>query len=137
MVGSMHGLCMNKSYSLPGRLRERFLTQGDSIALVAGAAQVTYAELHAMTILARAYIGKLGLSRTDPIAVQAAKSPGTIALIAACLEDHRPFLLPSAKLGFDALSEILAQACCGDLLTASPANENAPVLVLHVDCTAK
>ncbi|MFF5448576.1 AMP-binding protein [Streptomyces sp. NPDC012888] len=45
-----------------------------------------------------------------PVGVPAVKSPGTVALVLACLLERRPVLLPSATLGADALERLYAEA---------------------------
>lgn len=95
-----------------GRLRP------DSIALVSGSVQVSYGELNAMAATAWAQISKLDLPSGAPVAVHAAKSPRTIALIIACLLAGRPFLLLSAQHGPVLLGKLLQQANCAAVLTA-------------------
>lgn len=51
------------------------------------------------------------------VALHAAKSPHTVALIVACLLAWRPFLVPSTELGEDALETLLARAGATHVLT--------------------
>ncbi|WP_210589305.1 AMP-binding protein [Streptomyces sp. GESEQ-35] len=51
-----------------------------------------------------------GLPGDEPVAVPAVKSPGTVALVLACLLERRPVLLPAATLGPDALDRLHEQA---------------------------
>ncbi|MET8675576.1 MULTISPECIES: AMP-binding protein [Streptomyces albidoflavus group] len=55
-----------------------------------------------------------------PVAVLAVKSPDTVALVLACLLEHRTVLLPSATLGADALERLCAEAGVGAVLDAAP-----------------
>ncbi len=117
----MHDLYVKNSPSLPGNLAERFRTQPSALALVIGSDRITYGELADMSDSTRAYLESPGLRGLDRIAVQATKSPQTIAVIIACLMTSRPCLLPSTRLGLDSLGALLDRAGCAGLLTASAA----------------
>ncbi|HEX4817143.1 MAG TPA: AMP-binding protein [Nonomuraea sp.] len=106
------------AHSLAGRLIERARVQPDSVALVTDAGRVTYAELHALACAARTRVEAVAPAGA-PVAVRAAKTPGTIALIVACLLARRPFLLPSPELGEQALDALLERAGCRALLDGS------------------
>jgi acyl-CoA synthetase (AMP-forming)/AMP-acid ligase II len=130
----MHDSYVKNSHSLLGRLTERISTQPDSIALVTPSDQITYAELGAMACAAHTRIAGLGMPSGGRIAIHAAKSPQTIALIIACLMARLPFLLPSTELGASSLTALVDRAGCRDLLTAE-SSVPAGVGVHHIDCT--
>lgn len=119
--------------SLLGRLAEHVRDRPDATALILGDERVSYAELDAMATTALAGIEELGLP-AGPVAVHAAKTPRTIALLIACLRARLPFLLPSAELGATTLNILLRQADCGDLLTAEAVGETADCRVHKIDC---
>lgn len=79
--------------------------------------RVTYRELHQMTRAQHARLTRLGLPAQRPIAVVAAKSPDTIALILACLLDRRAVLLPSVDLPEATLRQVVASAGGGHVLS--------------------
>ncbi|MFC7616530.1 AMP-binding protein [Actinokineospora soli] len=108
------------SESLVAQLAGHAVVQPGVPAVVMGERRVDYAELTAMTAAAAARITALGLRTGDRVAVHAAKSPETVALMAACLRMRVPFLLPSVELGADTFSALLQRADCGDILAAGP-----------------
>lgn len=128
----MHSQSVRNSHSLLG-LTEYFDTQPNSIALITGAEQTTYGELAEMSAVASRYLWGSGLRDGHQIAVHAAKSPQSIALIVACLMTGRPCLLPSTELGLASLGTLLDRAGCHDLLKAT---ETAPAGI-HVSHMAR
>lgn len=124
---------MQHPRSLLGRLAEHVRDRPDATALVLGDERVGYAELDAMADAALAGIEKLDLP-AGPVAVHAAKTPRTIALLIACLRARLPFLLPSAELGAGTLNILLQQAGCADLFTTEPVGETADCRVHKIDC---
>ncbi len=125
---------MGNSHSLLGRLAELARTRPDTTALVFGRERVSYAELGSMALAARVRIDALNLPADRPVAVHAAKSPRTIALIAGCMAAGRSVLLPSAELGAETFDTLLANAGCTDLLTAEPAELTSSRRVHKIDC---
>ncbi|SDH50101.1 Acyl-CoA synthetase (AMP-forming)/AMP-acid ligase II [Actinokineospora alba] len=107
--------------SLLDRIAEQATTRPDAVALVSGSRQVDYAELDAMADAALARIDALDLAEGAPVAVHAAKSPETVALILACLRGRRPVLVAAADLGERTYAELVARTGCAAVLTADPA----------------
>src|SRR6266545_1769370 len=107
---------MADASTLLGRLAEHADSQPAAVALVMGAVQVSYGELWAMAGSAHARVTELNLTPDRRVAIHAAKSPRTIALIIACLRARLPFLLPSAELGAATFTALLDRAGCADLL---------------------
>lgn len=126
---------MANASTLLGRLGEHARSRPRAIALIMGTEQVTYGELEAMTLAAGARIAELNLPPDRKVAIHAAKSPRTIALILACLRARLPFLLPSADLGAEALSTLLDRAECVCLLATEAPDEAAGRVVHLIDCT--
>jgi acyl-coenzyme A synthetase/AMP-(fatty) acid ligase len=81
-------------------------------ALVSGLATTTYGELGGLVLSARQRVAGLGLSTGDPVAILVDKSPEAIALVLACLDTGRPFLLPSPKLDTRSLAALFEQSGC-------------------------
>ncbi|MGW3992429.1 AMP-binding protein [Amycolatopsis sp. NPDC004772] len=106
------------SRELLGCLAEFAETRAKSTALVLGDERVTYAGLAAMAMSAYHAIDTLPAPEGSRVALRAAKSPRTVALIVACLLARRPFLVPSIELGEDALETMLARAGATHVLTA-------------------
>jgi acyl-coenzyme A synthetase/AMP-(fatty) acid ligase len=125
---------MGHPSSLLGRLAEHVRDRPDATALVFGEERVSYAELDAMAGTALAGIDELALP-AGTVAVHAAKTPRTIALLVACLRARLPVLLPSAELGADMVSTLLRNAGCGDMLTAETPAQIADHRVHKIDCT--
>lgn len=76
-----------------------------------------------MAQAAKARIEALDFAPGHAIALDATKSPRTVALIIACLMARRPFLLPPQDLDATALEALLDRAGCLGLLAAG-----APVI---------
>ncbi|MFF0066463.1 AMP-binding protein [Streptomyces sp. NPDC005279] len=91
-------------------------------ALVWRGEEVGYGELLARAERERARIRDL--PSDGPLAVPAAKSPATIALVLACLLERRPLLLPSSTLGADVRERLYEQAGVRHVLT--PDNQPQP-----------
>jgi acyl-coenzyme A synthetase/AMP-(fatty) acid ligase len=125
---------MAHASSLLGRLAGHVRESPGATALVLGDDRIGYAELDAMTGAALAGIDALGLPG-GPVAVHAAKTPRTIALILACLRARMPFLLPSAELGASTLTTLLRRADCGDLLATEAPGDTADCRVHKIDVT--
>src|SRR3984957_21185735 len=69
-----------------------------------------------------------------PIGIRAKKSPEAIALILACLQSGRPFLLPSIELAADTLAKLFAQAGVSTVLSPTgPRSDSAASLRALVD----
>ncbi|WP_410589796.1 AMP-binding protein [Amycolatopsis sp. lyj-23] len=124
------------SRSLLGCLADFARNRPESTALVMGGDRVSYAELCAMTMSAYNGLAALQLPSDARVALHAAKTPRTVALIVACLLARRPFMLPSTELGATALEELLEKADCTDVLTAEPAAGVGGLRVHKIDTTA-
>jgi amino acid adenylation domain-containing protein len=110
---------MMRATSLLDRIAEHARGREDATAVISGDERVSYGELATMALTALREIRELDLP-SGPVAVHAAKSPRTIALILACLHAGVPFLLPSVELGADTFATLLDRAGCRDLLVAEP-----------------
>jgi non-ribosomal peptide synthetase component F len=126
---------MAHASTLLGRLAEHAGSRPAAVALVMGAEEVSYGELWAMAEAARERIAELNLAPEQRVAIHAAKSPSTIALIIACLRARLPFLLPSAELGAGTFTALLDRAGCADLLATEAPGEAAGRAVHLIDCT--
>ncbi|WP_407563180.1 AMP-binding protein [Streptomyces sp. 184] len=69
---------------------------------------VSYRELLAMARAAEKSIAALRIPEGRPVAVVAAKSPETIAVLLACMRTARPALVPSADVADKPLHQLLA-----------------------------
>ncbi|MFF4173873.1 AMP-binding protein [Streptomyces sp. NPDC001744] len=85
------------------------------------------------TLLRHARALRTLLRRPDgagPVGVPAVKTPGTVALVLACLLERRPVLLPSATLGADALERLYGEAGVDEVLdpadTTGPGTDSGP-----------
>ncbi|MFE4977242.1 AMP-binding protein [Kitasatospora sp. NPDC056651] len=87
---------------------------------------VSYGELARAAEAERARLTALDLAPGEPVGLFAAKSPGAIALVLACLMERRPFLLPSPQLAPALLAALYAQAGARHLL--APAGQDTPAL---------
>ncbi|MGI5185854.1 AMP-binding protein [Dactylosporangium sp. CA-152071] len=79
----------------------------------------TFAELIAASEAAVVALDKLDLPAGQPIAVHAAKSPQTIALILACFAADRPVLLLSVDLGAQVAGSLVQRAGCAGVAEAT------------------
>jgi amino acid adenylation domain-containing protein len=102
-----------------------------------GEDEVSYAELHAMALTALGQLEELNLPPQSRVAIHAVKTPGTIALIIACLRARLRFLLPSAELGEGTFTGLLDQAEIGIVLAAEAAAPAAGRTVHQIDCTPR
>ena len=108
---------MADSRSLVECLADHASRRPDSIALVSGARRVGYGELARMTAAAQRGIEALDLPADAVVGVHAAKSPETVALLAACLFAGRRLLVPSTELGAETLATLFERAGCARVLT--------------------
>ncbi|GAA1646839.1 AMP-binding protein [Actinoplanes couchii] len=72
--------------------------------------EISYGELAALAAGQRPLLDRLGPD--EPVGVLAAKSPGALALVLACLLTGRRFLLPSPSLAAETLDTLFDQAGC-------------------------
>ncbi|MGW1355029.1 AMP-binding protein [Streptomyces sp. NPDC002409] len=98
----------------------------DAPALLQHGEETTYRTLYETADRERERLASLSLAPGEPVGVLAPKSPGTIALVLACLLTGRPFLLPSPALADAQLAELFAQAGCRHVL--APRGEPERVL---------
>jgi acyl-coenzyme A synthetase/AMP-(fatty) acid ligase len=77
-------------------------------ALVWHGEEVSYGDLWRRAERARARVADT--PGRGPVGVPAVKSPGTIALVLACMLERRPVLLPSATLGKDVTEQLYEEA---------------------------
>ena len=82
----------------------------DAPALIWDGQATSYGELRSMAESAFIEHDLASLPADRPIGIRAKKSPEAIALILACLQSGRPFLLPSTELAPDTLVKLFAQA---------------------------
>ena len=82
----------------------------DAPALIWEGETISYGELRERAAAARAEIDASDLPTDRPVGIRARKSPEAIALILACLDTRRPFLLPSVELAPETLAQLFAQA---------------------------
>ena len=75
---------------------------------------IGYPKLAAMADAAFSTV--VDLPGDGPVGLLGKKSPGTIAVVLACLRAGRPFLLPSPDLGADARAELFRVAGCANVL---------------------
>ncbi|MGW5049988.1 AMP-binding protein [Actinokineospora sp. NPDC004072] len=92
------------------------MDESDDPALSGNGRTTTRRALAELAGRARAELVALRLPPGAPVAVVGRKAPATIAAIAACMADGRPFLLPSTELGARATSALLERAGCHALL---------------------
>ncbi|MEV0127762.1 AMP-binding protein [Dactylosporangium sp. NPDC050688] len=97
----------------------------ERVAVLHDGAGTSFAELTAASGAARVALDGLGLPAGQPIAVRAAKSPETIALILACFAAARPVLLLSVDLGAQVAATLVERAGCAGVATATGAATNA------------
>ncbi len=95
----------------------------DAPALVWRGEPVSYRELNDRALRAGMQLSGADIGAA-PVGLRCSKSPDAIALVLACLMDHRSFLLPSATLPEHALHELFVRAGCAGVLTApSPTSD--------------
>jgi amino acid adenylation domain-containing protein len=109
----------------------------DTVALIWRGAETSYRQLYRMARTARAEIDRLGLAAQRPVAILAAKSPRSVALVLACQWARLQVLLPSVELPAGTLRKLLEQAGCQHVLCPDgEPSRSATDLVTHVISTA-
>jgi acyl-coenzyme A synthetase/AMP-(fatty) acid ligase len=88
-------------------------------ALVSGDQVISYGELAELARKAAADLKGPGINRNRAIALQASKSPRSIAVILACLRMGLPVLLLSPDLGPDVFAALVARSGCQAVVTAT------------------
>jgi len=107
-------------------------SQPSAPALIWDGETITYGELAAMAARASADNGVADLPEDRPVGIRARKSPEAIALILACLQAERPFLLPSVELAPETLAKLFAQAGAGRVLEPhGPRSESASLRAIE------
>ncbi|MET7419557.1 AMP-binding protein [Dactylosporangium sp. NPDC005555] len=91
----------------------------ERVAVVHRGGGTSFAELIAASGTARTALDALGLPAGQPIAVRAAKSPQTVALILACFAAARPVLLLSVDLGAQVAGNLVQRAGCAGVAAAT------------------
>jgi acyl-coenzyme A synthetase/AMP-(fatty) acid ligase len=106
----------------------------DAPALIWDGQATSYGELRGMAQSAFIEHDLASLPADRPIGIRAKKSPEAIALILACLQSGRPFLLPSIELAADTLAKLFAQAGVSTVLSPTgPRSDSAASLRALVD----
>jgi acyl-coenzyme A synthetase/AMP-(fatty) acid ligase len=120
--------------SLADHFAEHAERQPDAPALIWDAESISYGELRSMAEGALAELE--GLPEDRPVGLRAKKSPEAIALILACLQTRRPFLLPSIELASETLAKLFAQAGVSQVISPyGPRSQSAASLRALVDET--
>ncbi|MFE5834168.1 class I adenylate-forming enzyme family protein [Streptomyces sp. NPDC056508] len=109
-------------------------TRPGDTALVLRDEETSYGRLLDLVTRERERLAALPAAAGEPVGVPAVKSPGTVALVLACLLERRPVLLPAATLGREVLDRLYAGAGVHHVLTpgtaepasSAPAAEPAP-----------
>ncbi|MDG4830633.1 AMP-binding protein [Solwaraspora sp. WMMD1047] len=97
------------SGSLITGFHEQVKRSPEAAALVWDDDIVPYGRLGADVADMRGQLREMAPGRHRPVAVQASRSPATVALILACLTEGRPVLLAPPELGVDSLHEVVAR----------------------------
>ncbi|MFE1955782.1 class I adenylate-forming enzyme family protein [Streptomyces sp. NPDC059524] len=97
----------------------------DAIALVGRDGETNYGELLALAGAERRRVAALGLPPGEPVAVEATKTPATLALLLACQLERRPVLLTSQSLGADVRAALHEQAAARHVLEPGAADGGA------------
>ncbi len=125
---------MTTAESLTDRFSEQAHRQPTAPALVWQGEQITYGRLHEMVSVFDEELARLDLPDDRPVGIRAKKSPHAIALILACLNAGRPFLLPSVELAPETQDQLFAQAATSQVLTPQEhGTERATVNAGHVE----
>jgi acyl-coenzyme A synthetase/AMP-(fatty) acid ligase len=104
----------------------------DAPALIWEGETISYGELGEMTATAFAEVEAAELPEGHPVGIRARKSPEAIALILACLQAQRPFLLPSVELAPETLAKLFAQAGASRVLEPhGPRSESASLRAIE------
>ena len=114
---------MNSQSSLVADFRAQAAHRPNAPAVLWQGRQVTYAELLGLVRAARPAVDA---AARGPLGILAVKSPGAIALVLACLEAGRSFLLPSPALPRADLDALFARAGCVQVLTVDEDGAPAP-----------
>ena len=115
--------------SLAGRFAAHAERAPDAPALIWDGQATSYGELRTMAERAVIEHELARLPADRPIGIRAKKSPEAIALILACLQSRRPFLLPSIELAADTLAKLFAQAGVSTVLSPTgPRSDSAASL---------
>jgi len=106
--------------------------QPEAPALIWERETISYGELGEMAASAQAEVEASELPGDRPVGIRARKSPEAIALILACLEAQRPFLLPSVELAPETLAKLFAQAGVSRVLEPhGPRSESASLRAIE------
>ena len=85
-----------------------------------------------MAASAHAELEAAKLPEDRPVGIRARKSPEAIALVLACLQARRPFLLPSVELAPETLAQLFAQAGASRVLEPhGPRSESASLRAIE------
>ena len=107
-------------------------SQPDAPALIWDGETISYGELAQMVASAHAEVEASDLPEDRPVGIRARKSPEAIALILACLQAQRPFLLPSVELAPETLAKLFAQAGASRVLEPhGPRSESASLRAIE------
>jgi acyl-coenzyme A synthetase/AMP-(fatty) acid ligase len=87
-------------------------TRPEAVALIWHQTTTSYGELGFRVRAAARRFESLGLGPSDPLAILVEKSPEAVALVLACLDAGRRFLLPSPKLDRYSLAQLFDQIGC-------------------------
>ncbi|MFJ8888521.1 AMP-binding protein [Streptomyces sp. NPDC102402] len=93
-----------------GAFLARARAHPEATALVDRDGGTSYGELRALAGAERSRVAALGLPPGEPVAVEAVKSPATLALLLACQLERRPVLLTSQSLGVRVRAALHEQA---------------------------
>ncbi|MGW9453885.1 AMP-binding protein [Streptomyces sp. NPDC055632] len=96
-------------------------TRPGDTALVLRDEETSYGRLLDLVTRERERLAALPAAAGEPVGVPAVKSPGTVALVLACLLERRPVLLPAATLGREVLDRLYAGAGVRHVLTPGAA----------------
>ncbi|MFE5515566.1 AMP-binding protein [Streptomyces sp. NPDC056529] len=102
-------------------------TRPGDTALVLRDEETSYGRLLDLVTRERERLAALPAAAGEPVGVPAVKSPGTVALVLACLLERRPVLLPAATLGHEVLDRLYAGAGVRHVLTPGAAEPAASV----------
>ncbi|MFJ8623334.1 AMP-binding protein [Kitasatospora sp. NPDC093550] len=111
---------------LPDAFTAHARTRPHAPALLWHERTVGYGELAALAETERERLQALDLAPGEPVGLLAVKSPEAIALVLACLQERRPFLLPSPQLAPALLAALFAQAGARHVL--APTGQDTPRL---------
>jgi acyl-coenzyme A synthetase/AMP-(fatty) acid ligase len=118
--------------SIADHFAEQARSQPEAPALIWDGEPISYQELQQMAEAAQSEVE--GLPQDRPVGIRARKSPEAIALILACLQNRRAFLLPSTELAAETLAKLFAQAGTSTVLSPfGPRSESAASLRALVD----